>query len=190
MTAGPRRADAQRNRQRLLVAARAVFDEQGIDAPLDDIARRAGVGNATMYRHFGNRRELALAVYADEVTTLCDRGSALLAAPSPGDALFDWLLSFVEHVATKGDLAVVDADEPPGTGSELFAHWHDVMHRTAAALLERARHAGAVRADIDPTDLLLLASGIARTGADPHRVRRLLDLVRRGSEAHPGRPDR
>src|SRR5882724_4977889 len=96
-----RRADAQRNRQRLLAAAAQVFSEQGVTAPLDDIARRAGVGNATLYRHFANRRELALAVYADEVASLRDRGTALLDDPSPGDALFAWLLAFVEHVTTK-----------------------------------------------------------------------------------------
>lgn len=181
MSAAQRRADAERNRQRLLAAAREVFDEQGTGAPLDVIARRAGVGNATMYRHFANRRELALAVYADEVTALCDRGTALLDHPAPGDALFGWLLAFTEHVATKGGLATVSADEPAAHGSELFAHWHDAMRRTAAALVDRARHAGAVRPDLDADDLLQLASGLARPGIDPPRARHLLDLVRRGA---------
>jgi AcrR family transcriptional regulator len=179
-----RRADAQRNRQRLLAAAAQVFSEQGVTAPLDDIARRAGVGNATLYRHFANRRELALAVYADEVASLRDRGTTLLDDPSPGDALFAWLLAFVDHVATKRDLAMAQADDATGPGSARFAHWHDVMRRTAADLLERAQQAGVVRPDIDATDLLLLASGIAQTGATPQRVHRLLDLIRRGAE-HP-----
>lgn len=182
MAPAPRRADAQRNRQRLLAAAAQVFAEQGITAPLDDIARRAGVGNATMYRHFANRRELALAVYADEVTSLCDRGTALLDDPSPGQALFSWLLAFVEHVATKRDLAMAEPGDLTGRGSERFAHWHDVMRRTAAALVERARQAGAVRDDLDAGDLLLVASGIAHAGATPERARRLLDLIRRGVE--------
>jgi AcrR family transcriptional regulator len=172
------RADAQRNRQRLLDAARAVFDEQGTGAPLDDIARRAGVGNATMYRHFANRRELALAVYADEVDALCARGDALLDADSPADALYTWLLAFVSHVATRRELAVLDADQPGTDVSARYAQWHEAMHRTATALVDRARAAGAVRADVDPGDLLRLTSGIALTGADPHR---LLRLVRHGT---------
>jgi AcrR family transcriptional regulator len=181
MSAARRRADAERNRLRLLAAAREVFDEHGTDAPLDVIARRAGVGNATMYRHFANRRELALAVYADEVTAVCERGAALLDDPAPGDALFAWLLAFTEHVATKGGLAMIGAGEPAARGSELFAQWHDAMRSTATALVDRARHAGAVRPDLDPGDLLQLASGIARTGADPARTRHLLDLLRHGT---------
>jgi AcrR family transcriptional regulator len=179
-----RRADAQRNRERLLAAAAQVFSEQGVTAPLDDIARRAGVGNATMYRHFANRRELALAVYADEVTSLCDHGTALLEDPSPEEALFAWLRAFIDHVATKRELAMAHAGEVTGPGSERFAHWHDVMHRTAAALLRRAQHTGAVHDDLDAGDLLLLASGIAFTGTTPQHAHRLLDLVRRGTEPH------
>ncbi|MEN3359283.1 MAG: hypothetical protein V7637_3265 [Mycobacteriales bacterium] len=186
MAPAPRRADAQRNRERLLRAAAEVFSEQGVAAPLDDIARRAGVGNATMYRHFANRRELALAVYADEVTSLCDRGAALLADPSPGDALFAWLLAFVEHVTTKRGLAMADSDDLTGRGSERFAQWHDAMRGTATALVERARDAGAVWADVGAGDLLLVASGIAHTGATAEHARRLLDLVRRGAERPAG----
>src|SRR5690242_8753984 len=102
----PRRADAQRNYERLLATAREVFDEHGADAPLDEIARRAGIGNATMYRHFPTRRELIIAVYADEVDALCAQGQALLEKEQPGDALFTWLRSFIAHVATKRDLAL------------------------------------------------------------------------------------
>src|SRR4029450_3200501 len=96
-----RRADARRNTELLLAAAKEVFDEHGVDAPLDDIARRAGVGNATMYRHFPTRRELIVAVYAEEVPQLCDRGEALLHDPAPGQALFGWLQAFIAHVASK-----------------------------------------------------------------------------------------
>jgi hypothetical protein len=91
----PRRADARRNYDLLLDAAKRVFDERGLDAPLDDIARLAGVGNATMYRHFPTRRELITAVYADEVTDLCAHGEALLGEEAPGDGLFEsWTTSF------------------------------------------------------------------------------------------------
>jgi AcrR family transcriptional regulator len=176
----PRRADARRNHDRLLAAARQVFDEQGPDAPLDAVARRAGVGNATVYRHFADRRELALAVYADEVTGLCARGEALLDDEAPDDALFAWLRDFVDHVATRRHLAEVE----PGDGDRrtaLFAAWHQAMHDTAGALVRRAREAATVRADLDAGDLLRLAAGIAVT--DPAAAGRLLDLVRRGTTA-------
>jgi AcrR family transcriptional regulator len=178
-----RRADARRNRERLLAAAREVFDEQGVGAPLDEIARRAGVGNATMYRHFANRRELALAVYADEVTALCEHGAALLADPDPLRALFGWLAAFANHVATKRELVMAEPDTCPDAGADrqrLYAQWHAGMRNAAAALVDRARQAGVVRADLDAGDLLLLASGVGHTGADPDRARRLLDLVREG----------
>ena len=81
----PQRADARRNYERVLAAAREVFGELGVTAPLDEIARRAGVGNATMYRHFPTRRELVIAVYAGEVTALCELGRSLAADQSPGD---------------------------------------------------------------------------------------------------------
>src|SRR3954453_8329205 len=99
------RADASRNAARLLAAARALIAEVGNDVALNDVARRAGVGNATLYRHFPTRGDLLVAVYADEVAALCGRGENLLAAADPGDALFAWLDDFVAHVATKRALA-------------------------------------------------------------------------------------
>lgn len=180
-----RRADAQRNAELLLVAAKEVFDERGVDAPLDDVARRAGVGNATMYRHFPTRRELIVAVYAEEVTELCDRGEALLHDRAPAEALFGWLQAFVAHVASKRVLALAIPNDPGGQRSALFAGWHRAMHTTASALLTRARQVGAVRADLEVADLLALATAIALAGADPGRTERLLDLVRRGTDPTP-----
>jgi AcrR family transcriptional regulator len=176
--APPRRADARRNHERLLAAARQVFDEQGIDAPIDAVARRAGVGNATVYRHFADRRELALAVYADEVDALCARGTALLDHDAAGDALFTWLGDFVDHVASRRHLAQAEPEDGERRAA-LFAAWHEAMRGTAGALVDRARRAGAVRADLDAGDLLRLAAGIAVT--DPAGAGRLLDLVRRGT---------
>ena len=178
----PRRADARRNRELLLTAAKAVFAERGVDAPLDDIARRAGVGNATMYRHFPTRSELIVAVYADEVTELCARGDELAAAHGPREALFSWLAAFITHVASKKELALAIADDRAGTRSTLFGQWHAAMHQTAAALLTRAQQAAAVRADLDVTELLSLANGLALSGAPPNRLARLLTLVREGVE--------
>src|SRR5262245_164327 len=102
----PRRADAQRNHDLLLAAARAVFSESGAGAPRDEVPRRAGIGNATMYRHFPDRRELLIAVYADEVAALCAQGDALLEDQSPPDALFTWLRAFIAHVTGKRELAL------------------------------------------------------------------------------------
>lgn len=178
----PRRADARRNYELLLSAAKEVFDEHGADAPLDDIARRAGVGNATMYRHFPTRRELIIAVYADEVAALCAQGEALLTEADPGDALFGWLRAFVAHVATKRELVLALADDRAGQRSAMFRDWHQAMHSTAAALLARAQRAGAVRAGLAVPDLLALANGIALTGPDVDQIDRLLALVRHGTD--------
>ena len=94
------RADARRNHELLVLAAREVFAEQGADAPLEAVARRAGVGNATMYRHFASRQELLLAVYADDIVVLCAQAARCADA-------FDWLWSVVEHLATTRDIALV-----------------------------------------------------------------------------------
>jgi AcrR family transcriptional regulator len=184
------RADARRNAELLLAAAKDIFDEHGVDVPLDNVARRAGVGNATMYRHFPTRRELIVAVYADEVAQLCDRGAALLHDRAPDRALFDWLRAFIAHVASKRALALAIPNDQAGQRSALFDRWHTAMHGIAAALLGRAQQAGAVRADLDAADLLALANAIALTGADPAQAERLLDLARRGTDAMPSRRTR
>jgi AcrR family transcriptional regulator len=178
----PRRADARRNYERLLAAATEVFGQRGADAPLDEIARRAGIGNATMYRHFPTRSDLLIAVYADEVAALCARGEALLAAGAPGAALFEWLRAFVAHVATKRQLAQTISATEGQPRSELFRQWHESMHETADALVERARRAGAVAAEVTAADLLAMANGIALAAADAPQAERLLDLLRRGTQ--------
>jgi AcrR family transcriptional regulator len=171
----PRRADARRNYDALLAAAKEVFTEQGEDAPFDDVAKRARLGNATLYRHFPTRRDLLVAVYADEVAALCEHGRTLRADRSPGDALFAWLVAFVAHVGSKRQLSLT---VPDNDRSELFARWQESMHDTAAALLEAAQHAGAVRPELDAMDVLLLANGIALAGADAEQGWRLLGLIR------------
>jgi AcrR family transcriptional regulator len=175
-----RRADARRNYERLLTAAREIFDERGVDAPLDDIARRAGTGNATMYRHFPTRRELIIAVYADEVAALCARGESLLEQEAPADALFGWLLAFIGHVAAKRELALAIPEDPGERRSDLFGRWHAAMRSTASELLARAQRAGAARADLDVSDLLALANGIASASADARQAERYLELLRHG----------
>jgi AcrR family transcriptional regulator len=176
-----RRADAQRNRERLLAAAVEIFSERGPDAPLDEIARRAGIGNATMYRHFPTRRELIIAVFADEVAALCAQGEVLLEGEQPADALFGWLRAFIAHVATKRELATAIPNDGGGQRSALFDQWHDAMRATASGLLTRAQSAGEVSADIEAADLLALANGIAVASADVDQANRCLELLRRGT---------
>lgn len=159
----------------------------GVDAPLDDIARRAGTGNATLYRHFPTRRELIIAVYADEVTALSAHGEALRNRAAPGEAFFDWLRAFIAHVATKRHLALAIAHDREGQRSALFDRWHQAMHSTASALLTLAQRAGALRADLEATDLLALANGIALTGADADQIDRLLRILSsRSARLAPG----
>jgi AcrR family transcriptional regulator len=179
----PRRADARRNYERVLAAAKEVFGELGVSAPLDEVACRAGVGNATMYRHFPSRRELVIAVYADEVSTLCELGRSLRGDSPPADALFRWLRAFITHVATKRELPLAIPDDTAGQRSALYRQWHDTMRATASALLSRAQHAGAVRSDLDVSDLLASASGIGHAAADDDQIDRLLSIVRDGVTA-------
>ena len=177
----PLRADARRNYDALLAAAKDVFDSRGADAPLDDIAKLAGLGNATLYRHFPTRRDLLVAVYADEVAALCEHGRTLRGDRSPGDALFAWLAAFVAHVGSKRHLALA---VPDAERSDLVESWRASMRDTAAALLERAQLAGEVRPELDVGDVLLLANGIALAGADAEQGWRLLGLIR---HTEPGR---
>lgn len=170
------RADGQRNYQRLVTAARAVFEEQGPDASLDRIAQRAGVANATLYRHFPARSDLLVAVFADEVQALLRLGEELAQAPEAGDGLRRWLRQYVEHVASKQDLS--KAFPGPGDGREagLAESWRASVQNAAAVLLARAQRAGAVRADLDVTDLLTMVTGIAVTAASDRQRERLLTL--------------
>lgn len=173
---GPR-ADASRNAALLLAAARELIEEGGNDVALDEVARRAGVGNATLYRHFPTRADLLVAVYADEVSALCHRGGTLLDAPSPLDALFAWLDEFVVHVATKRPLALAATEGVSGRRTPLFDEWHASITATATALVERARPA--LRPDVTTADVLALASGAALAGTRP-QARHLVRLMRTG----------
>lgn len=173
-----RRADARRNHLLLVLAAREVFAEQGSGAPLEAVARRAGVGSATMYRHFANRHDLVIAAYADETTALCTTPPA----GPPNDALFGWLRELVAYLSTKRDiaLALTDADRPD---SALFDRWHHTVLGTLTGLLDAAQ--GSVRPELTADDLLRLAAGVALTGTDQARQARLLDVVRAGARLTP-----
>ncbi|MEV4754406.1 TetR/AcrR family transcriptional regulator [Micromonospora sp. NPDC049559] len=179
---GPR-ADASRNAARLLAAAREVLAEAGNDAAFDVIARRAGVGNATLYRHFPTRADLLVAVYADEVTTLCERGTRLLDSADPIGALFAWLDEFVVHIATKRALALAATEGTNERRTALFHQWHAAITSTAERLIRHARPA--LRSDVTATDVLTLASGAALS-TDIAHARRLVTMLRTGIVAQPG----
>jgi AcrR family transcriptional regulator len=180
MSPNGKRADASRNSARLLAAAREVLAESGNDAAFDLIARRAGVGNATLYRHFPTRADLLVAVYADEVEALCRRGGELLTSAEPVEALFAWLDEFVVHVATKRPLALAAPEERRST---LFRQWHESINSTAAGLVERARPE--LRPGVVTADILTLASGAA-LATDVSHARRLVVLLRNGVSADGG----
>ncbi|MBH5338267.1 TetR/AcrR family transcriptional regulator [Streptomyces pactum] len=171
------RTDARRNRERLLAAAREVFAEEGPEASLNAIARRAGVGPGTLYRHFPNRQALLAAVLRDRVERLCGRAGELAAGQPPDAALAHWLALFLEHARDHqgmgGALLVQDA-------RALGIDCHRMIHDAAAGLLDRARRRGTARADLAPDDLLRLVVGIALStarDADEGQSARLLDLV-------------
>nr|WP_246608154.1 TetR/AcrR family transcriptional regulator [Actinoplanes toevensis] len=150
----PQRADARRNFDALLAAARDAFAENGTEASLEDIARRAGVGIGTLYRNFPTRRDLFEAVYVEEVDQLSAAASAVASLP-PWEALTAWLNRFVAYAVTKR--AIIEA---LNRESEMFAACRRTMYDAGEPLLERAQKAGAVRTDVSFDDLLRLVSGL------------------------------
>ncbi|MEE6262467.1 TetR/AcrR family transcriptional regulator [Plantactinospora sonchi] len=176
----PKRADARRNYQALLAAAQDVFAEQGAAGSLEEVARRAGVGIGTLYRHFPTRRDLFESLYIDEVEALA-RTAADLADLPPWDALSAWLQRFVRYLATKRALVEELVHE-----SEFFRNCRGMIYAAGAPLLERAQEAGAVRADASFDDTLRMISGLTAVQyTDPEqrdRVLRIaLDGLRTGS---------
>lgn len=154
---------------------------RGLDVPLDEVARRAGVGNATLYRNFPTRADLIVAVYAEEVAELCLRGAALkMWDDLPGEALFAWLDAFVVHVAAKRALALAGTENNSERRTELFASWHEAMRTVAGDLYDRARAAGEVSSDVTVDELLALTYAAAIAGNGPEHAQRLLRMMRYG----------
>jgi AcrR family transcriptional regulator len=173
----PQRADARRNFDALLEAARQAFANDGADASLEGIARAAGVNIATLYRNFPTRAHLFQAVYLDEVEALA-RMAAELGDRSPWDALAAWLTQFVSYATTKK--SVYDAI---AHNDAMFATCRDIIHTAGRPLLERAQAAGLARTDVSFDDVLFLVNGISGTNfvADAQRERVLtmaLDGIR------------
>jgi AcrR family transcriptional regulator len=173
----PMRADARRNRERLLAAATAAFAENGADAPLEDIAKRAGVGIGTLYRHFPTRLALQEGVFRSQVESVCERGRELASAPSPGDAFAAWLRVLGGFLGTKRGLSSALIANF-GKDSELISSCGLSMRATAAQLLERAQKAGAVRPDVTAMDVMRLMHGIGvAVEHSPGDADRLLSMM-------------
>jgi AcrR family transcriptional regulator len=169
------RADARRNYEKLVSAAREAFAEDGTSASLEDIARRAQVGIGTLYRHFPTRQHLLEAVYLDEVEAIC-RSAADLADLEPWDALVAWLRQFVGFAATKRALAQ-EMLGTIGSDAEVFRTCRVAISSAGDELLGRAQAAGAVRADASFIDIARLLGGIASIDSDPEQIERILDIV-------------
>ncbi|MEV6016803.1 MULTISPECIES: helix-turn-helix domain-containing protein [unclassified Streptomyces] len=177
------RADARRNHGRLLAEARSAFAEHGTDTSLEDVARRAGVGIGTLYRHFPNRHALMSAVFEEAVSDLLARSRELLDAPEPCTALVRWLREIITHAGEYRGLARALMSASRDEGSHL-ARCSGPMREAGSALLLRAQESGAVRPDVSIGDLLQLTNAIAlaaeETADDPALADRLLNLTLRG----------
>jgi AcrR family transcriptional regulator len=172
------RADAVRNRERVLEAAKAVFSAGGPDASLEAVARHAGVGIGTLYRHFPTREALFEAVYRREVEQLGELSEALKSEPDPVEALRRWLRSNVEFVATKKGMSAALALAVNST-SDLTVYSFGRLTKAVGVLLDRAVAAGEIRADIGPEDVLRALIGMCYLHDQPGwqtSVLRLLDV--------------
>jgi AcrR family transcriptional regulator len=183
----PQRADAQRNREKILVASRELFAAEGADVSLEAIAKRAGVGIGTLYRHFASRDALVEAVYRNEVDQLCGAAQELLEQYPPERALAEWMDRFIAYAATKRGLSSA-LKSLSVAQSELFPATRERLLSTIASFLAAGRAAGTIRADVDEGDVLRAMNAVWAMPDGPewieqaHRVLRLLiDGLRRTS---------
>ncbi|MEU3986414.1 helix-turn-helix domain-containing protein [Streptomyces sp. NPDC026672] len=168
----PHRADAARNYDGLLEAARAVFTEYDIDVPLDEVARRAGVGIATLYRNFPTREQLIENIYLHEVEAVCVAAEAF-AEQGPWDGITDWLRRFVDYVATKrAVVAGMNRD------SEVYRACVAALYEAGGPLLERAQGAGVMRSDVDIDDVMRYVMGTSAVNfASADQRRHMLEVL-------------
>lgn len=184
--ARPRRADARRNEQALLDAAAAVFVSSGVEAPIRDIAAQAGVGTATIYRHFPTRADLIVAVYRHQVESLAETGPALLSsAESPFAALREWIGQFVDFVITKQGLAAVLQSADP-CYDPLHSYFLERLEPVCAALLTAAATSGEIVGGQDPYELMRGVGSLCAGGGQPrYDARRLVGLLIAGLRRSP-----
>lgn len=177
------RADAQRNRDRILRAAKEAFTRSGANTSLDDIAKRAGVGPGTLYRHFPTRDALLEAVYRTGVQELVAAERKFAQAMPPIDALRAWMLMFVDYIATKHIIAPA-LNTLVGGPSKLYEGTRPQIQRAIEALVKRAIKNGEIRKDLDPFDLLRALVGVSNVASGPdwqQSARRLVDILITGS---------
>jgi AcrR family transcriptional regulator len=173
------RKDAARNHDALLAAAGEIYAEKGVDCSLEEIARRAGVGIGTLYRHFPTRDALNEAVYRREVDGLCSGVDALLEQNSPVDALAIWMRAFAGYVAKKRGMAAA-LKSALGSDNELFSYSHRRIRGALETLVDRAVESGTIRIDIAAEDLLRAMGGICMAADSPgsaEQTGRLVDLL-------------
>lgn len=170
------RADALRNRERVLEAARAVFSAGGPDASLEAVAKAAGVGIGTLYRHFPTRQALFDAVYRHETQQLAVLAERLMKESEPTAALRQWLHALVRFVATKKGMSAALA-LALAKDSDLFSYSSDLLMQSAGGLLDRAIAAGEIRNDIGPDDLIRTLVGMCYTHDQPGWQKGVLRLV-------------
>jgi AcrR family transcriptional regulator len=187
-TARPLRADAQRNRDRLLEVAVRAFSRDGPDVTLDAIAKEAGVGIGTLYRHFPTREALIDAAYRSELARLCDSATDLLRDMPPDEALRAWMDRFAGYMTTKRGMG--DALRALiASGGDPFSESRDRLTAAVTTLLRAGAAAGKLRPDVEPDDVLVSLSGMSLATAGPERrdqAGRLLDLLMDGLRPRHG----
>ena len=177
------RTDALRNRERILEVAKRAFTREGADASLDEIAKQAGVGAGTLYRHFPTRDALIEAVYRSEVEKLAAAAHVFAASMSPVEALRAWLLLFVDYVAAKHIIAPA-LNSVAGGPSRLYEGSRSLVQGAIDELVKSAKKSGEVRKDVDASDLLRAVIGVSYVGSGgdwQQSARRLVDILVAGS---------
>jgi AcrR family transcriptional regulator len=175
------RADAQRNLDALLQAAMAVFATSGVDAPVRQIAEKAGVGVGTVYRHFPQRSDLIVAVFRREVDACADAAAALATEHEPGEALARWMQRYVDFISAKRGLAAALHSGNPAYDT-LPAYFQKRLRPALQTLLEAAAAAGEVHAGVEPGDLLKAVASLCAPAhnGDPAHARRMVALLADG----------
>ena len=185
----PIRADAQRNTDALLEAAKAVFASSGVSAPVREIAEKAGVGIGTVYRHFPQRYDLVAAVFRRDIDACADAAPVFAAQHPPGESLALWLQRYVDFIAAKRGLAAALHSGDPAF-EPLPAYFQQRLRPALQSLLKAAAAAGEVRADVDPDELLGAVANLCSPDHDggPRRAQRMVALLVDGLRYGAARP--